>query len=69
MTCDPGFRRVDVADIISAGQKQCDNAEEEGRGNEGRGNHESVKHSVALGCCTWITEAFVYNDTAVARKI
>jgi hypothetical protein len=39
---------VNVADIISAGQKQSDNTEEEGRGNEGKGNHENVKRDVAL---------------------
>jgi len=59
---------VIVADII-AGQKQSDDAEKEGKGCEGKGNHESVKHNVALYCCMWINEAFEFDDIAAARKI
>lgn len=58
MTRDPGFQRVNVADIIIAGQKQSDNAEEEGRGREGKGNHESVKGDVALCHGMWMTGDF-----------
>jgi len=60
---------VNVADIISAGQKQSDNAEEEGRGNEGKGNHESVKRDVALCYGMWITEDFESDDMAAASNI
>jgi len=66
-SCDPGFQHVNVSDIINAGRKQSDNEEEEGRGNEGKGNHESAKHNVALCYCMWITEAFEFDDIAVAR--
>jgi hypothetical protein len=58
---------VDVEDIINAGRKQSDNEEEEGRGNEGKGNHESVKHNVALCYCMCITEASEFDDIAAAR--
>jgi hypothetical protein len=60
---------VNVAVIINAGRKQSDNEEEEGRGNGGKGNHESVKHNVALSYCMCITEAFEFDDIAVTRKI
>ena len=59
---------MNVADIISAGQKQSEDAEKEGRGSEGKGNHESVKYNVALYCYMWINEAFEFDDIAAARK-
>jgi len=60
---------VNVADIISAGQKQSGDAEKEGRGSEGKGIHVNVKHNVALCYCMWIIKAFEFDDIAAARKI
>lgn len=59
---------MNVADIISAGQKQSGEAEKEDRGNEGKGIHESVKHNMALCYCMWNIESFEFDDICSSEK-
>lgn len=56
-------------DIVSAGAKQSGDIQEEGRESEGKGKHESIIHSVALRCGTWVIEALNLMTLQLREKV